>query len=81
MLLLLRILSALQVLIIVDAVLSWVMPVTQFPRKVTTQITDPLYAPIRAILKPERMGGFDISPLLVLVLLQVMESMLRSVVH
>jgi uncharacterized protein YggT (Ycf19 family) len=43
---------------------------------VTTQITDPLYAPIRAILRPERMG-IDVSPIVVLMLIYAMESMLR----
>ena len=58
--------DALWWLIIIDSVLSWVMPVDKFPRSLTTQITEPLYAPFRALLKPERMGGFDVSPLIVL---------------
>lgn len=75
------ILSALKILIFIDVVLSWVMPdSTRFPRNITTQITDPLYAPIRTVLRPERMGGLDISPLIILVLIQVMESMLMKAV-
>jgi uncharacterized protein YggT (Ycf19 family) len=66
-------------LIIIDAVLSWVMPEDRFPRSLTGQITDPLYAPIRAILKPDKTGGFDMSPLIVLMLVYAMESMLRRV--
>ena len=64
-------------LIIIDAVLSWVMPVDRFPRSFTTQITEPLYAPIRMILKPERTGGFDLSPLLMIFLIHFMQSMLH----
>jgi YggT family protein len=71
-------LDALWWLIIIDAVLSWVMPVERFPRSLTNQITDPLYAPIRAILKPERTGGLDLSPLLVMFLIYVMKSMLSQ---
>lgn len=71
-----NILSALKLLIVVDAILSWVMPdSTKFPRNITTQITDPLYAPIRAILRPERMG-LDVSPIVVFMLIEVMRKML-----
>lgn len=71
-----NILYALKVLIVVDAILSWVMPdSTKFPRNITTQITDPLYAPIRAILRPERMG-IDVSPIVVFILIEVMRQML-----
>jgi len=72
------ILDALWWLLVIDAVLSWVMPVEKFPRSLTNQITDPLYAPIRKVLNPERTGGFDLSPLVLLVLIRVMQSMLRS---
>ena len=76
---LMLILSALKYLIFADVILSWVMPdATRFPRKLTTQITDPLYAPLRALLRPERTGGLDLSPMIVLLLLQAMESMLRG---
>jgi YggT family protein len=72
------ILKALEFVIIADVVLSWVMPdATRFPRKLTTQITEPLYAPIHAVLKPERSGGLDFAPLLVILLIQLMQSMLR----
>jgi uncharacterized protein YggT (Ycf19 family) len=71
-----NILYALELLIVLDAILSWVMPdSTKFPRNITTQITDPLYAPIRAILRPERMG-LDVSPIVVLVLIEMMRKML-----
>lgn len=69
--------SALKWLIIIDAVLSWVMPPDRFPRSLTGQLTDPLYAPIRAILKPEKTGGLDLSPLLVLLILFAMENLLH----
>lgn len=70
-------LTALKILIFVDFALSWVMPnKEQFPRSWTTTITDPLYAPIRAILKPEQLGGLDLSPMAVLILIQLMEGML-----
>jgi uncharacterized protein YggT (Ycf19 family) len=73
---LLLIVTGLKWLIIIDAVLSWVMSEDKFPRSLTNQITDPLYAPIRAVLKPERTGGLDLSPMIVILLLFAMESML-----
>jgi YggT family protein len=76
---LLHIVTGLKWLILIDAILSWVMPAEKFPRSVTNQITEPLYAPIRALLKPERTGGVDLSPLLVLLVLYVMETMLARV--
>lgn len=77
---LMLIVKALKWLIFIDVILSWVMPdADKFPRSFTRQITDPLYAPIRAVLRPDRMGGLDISPMLILVLMQIMESMLRRV--
>ena len=73
---LLLIVTGLKWLIIIDAVLSWVMPEDKFPRSLTNQITDPLYAPIRAVLRPERTGGLDLSPMIIILLLFAMESML-----
>ena len=78
MAILILILEALWWLIIIDAVLSWVMPPDRFPRTLTTQLTDPLYAPIRAILRPERTGGFDMSPILVMFAIYVAKSLLQQ---
>jgi uncharacterized protein YggT (Ycf19 family) len=76
---LMLVLTALQWLVFIDVILSWVMPNKEaFPRSLTTQITEPLYAPIHMILKPERTGGFDFSPIVVLIALRVMESMLAQ---
>lgn len=78
--LLLHIVTGFKWLILIDAILSWVMPdADRFPRNITTQITEPLYAPIRAILKPERTGGIDLSPLIVLLILYAMETMLARI--
>jgi YggT family protein len=74
---LMLILTGLQYLIVADFVLSWVMPdPSRFPRNLTTQITDPLYAPIRALLKPDKTGGLDFSPMVILLLVQAMQRML-----
>jgi uncharacterized protein YggT (Ycf19 family) len=70
--------TALKWLIFIDVILSWLMPAEKFPRSLTTQITDPLYAPIRAVLRPDKTGGIDFSPLLILLLIHFMENMLHK---
>jgi YggT family protein len=78
----LSILDILIWLIIIDAVLSWVMPdKAQFPRNVTSTLTTPLYAPVRAILSPEKTGGIDFSPLVLILLIQVVRWMLTRATH
>jgi uncharacterized protein YggT (Ycf19 family) len=56
--------------VIADALLSWFQKPEQMPRKLTRQLTDPLYAPIHAIIDP-RKTGLDLSPIVVIVLLQL----------
>ena len=62
--------------VIVDAVLSWVQAPNQVPRRYTHMITSVLYAPIQAILPPQKLGGLDISPLVIIVALQWIRGML-----
>lgn len=70
-------LQVLEIVLIADAVLSWVFPnKEQFPRSLTSQIADPLCAPFRRLLGGDKMGGFDFSPLVVLIVLQIMRGML-----
>ena len=78
---LLTIVTGIKWLILIDAILSWVMPEDRFPRSLTGQLTDPLYAPIRALLKPERTGGFDLSPLIVLGVLLFLENMIARSIY
>ena len=60
-------LNAIAIVVLVDAVASWfVGDETEFPRNVTAPLTEPLYGPIRAILKPEMTGGLDFAPMVVI---------------
>ena len=77
--LLLLAINALKFLILADVILSWVMPdKNQFPRSLTTSITDPLYAPLRAILNPQKTGGLDFSPFVIIFILIFFENMLEG---
>ena len=58
--------------IVVDAVLSWVQGPHAMPRRLTRLLTEPLYAPIHAILSPSKTGGMDFSPIVVIILLQLL---------
>jgi YggT family protein len=64
------ILSVIQWLVIIAAVISWVNP---DPRNPIVQFlyrsTEPLLRPFRRLLPPGRTGGIDFSPLLVILLI------------
>lgn len=59
--------------IIADAVLSWVQGPEKFPRKLTSSVMDPIYKPIRAVLDPQKTGGFDLSPIILIVGIQLIQ--------
>lgn len=65
-------LQAVSAVIIIDAVLSWVQSPSSFPRSLTGSMTDPLYAPIRGVLNPQATGGIDFSPLILLVVINML---------
>jgi YggT family protein len=65
--------------IIASALISWVSPdprnpVVQFLR----QITEPVLAPARRLLPPWKTGGLDLSPIIVLIAIQILEWLLNS---
>jgi uncharacterized protein YggT (Ycf19 family) len=59
-----------KLLIIADAIFSWVMPPDQPPRSWTLPLLEPIYTPLRRLLAP-MLEPIDLSPLIVLALLQV----------
>ena len=61
-------------MIIIGAVLSWVAP--QSPAvHLVFQVTEPVLAPCRRLLPS--MGGFDLSPIIAILGIQVLEILLR----
>ncbi len=66
--------NLLVILIIADSLLSFFMPPTQPIREALGRILNPIYAPFRRLIPA--MGGFDITPLIVLILVQILESVL-----
>ena len=75
------VLKILTYLIIAEAILSWVQSEGQSPRRELSRITNPLYAPIRSLIPPGRLGGLDISPLILLVLIQLAQRALIGMAY
>ena len=62
--------------IILRIVLSWVSPDPRNPvTLVVTQLTEPVMAPARKLLPP--MGGLDLSPILILLAIQLIQAFFR----
>lgn len=64
-------------LVIADAILSWAQSTEQMPRKLTSQVTDIIYKPIHAVINPKMTGGMDFSPIIVIVVLQIVIGILQ----
>jgi YggT family protein len=73
------ILSVIQWLVIIAAVISWVNP---DPRNPIVQFlyrtTEPILRPFRRILPPRRTGGIDFSPILVILLILFVKVLLSN---
>jgi len=68
-------------LLIIRAVLSWIRIGYDSPFRPVVdgvhRITEPILAPVRGILPA--MGGFDLSPILVIVAIRILQTILRSI--
>ncbi len=74
-----QLLHLLAMLLFVEAIISWVVPNPhQFPRNYLSKLTDPLYTPTRRLLDPQRTGGFDLSPLIWIIGLQILANVLAN---
>lgn len=73
---LIQVLNVFKLLVIADALFSWVLKPNQFPRSLTKPLLDPLYDPMRRALQPFT-GSVDLSPLLVLGVLYALQAFLE----
>jgi YggT family protein len=68
--------------IILRAVLSWL---NSDPRhsavRLLHQATEPVLAPLRHLVRPQALGGLDLSPLLAIVLVQLIRYALLSIAY
>ena len=70
------------ILIIIEAILSWVPDLRWRFRGASTfleKVTEPIMAPFRRLIPPSKTGGLDLSPILAIVALQIVERLLISV--
>jgi YggT family protein len=73
--LLLRLLDIYSVILFVSVILSWTGLAYDYPiMRVARALTEPLLAPIRRVLPT--MGGIDFSPMLLIVLINVLRRLL-----
>lgn len=71
--------NVLTIVIIVDTLLSWVLPPFHPVRAALGRVLQPLYAPIRRVIPP--MGMMDITPIVLLLLVQVITQIAGSILR
>jgi YggT family protein len=68
-------------LIIVEVIVSWgimfgsISPYKPWVRTLR-KITDPILEPFRKLVPPQKLRGFDVSPLIAIVLIQILQGIL-----
>ena len=76
------VIRALIIVIIADALLSWAPELRYRWRELTRiieSITNPILAPFRRLIPPSKTGGLDVSPLLAIIALQILEGIITMV--
>jgi len=64
-------------IVIIRAILSWVNVPSLYPVHVILYyLTEPVMRPFRRIIPPSRLGGIDISPIIVILIILFMDSFL-----
>jgi YggT family protein len=71
--------SILTIVIILDAILSFIVQPDHPIRLALGQVLRPIYAPVRKIIPP--FGMMDFTPLIVLLLIQVLERFIISILR
>lgn len=67
------------IIVLIDTLLSWVLPPFHPIREFFGRILHPLYAPIRRVIPP--MGMMDITPLVLVLLVQVVARIATSILR
>ena len=70
--LLISVLDIYALVIIVAALISWVNPDPYNPIvRLLYKLTEPVFKPLRMLVPPRKLGGLDISPILALLIIQL----------
>ena len=76
------ILSIIQWLVIIAALVSWVRPDPRNPIvQFLYRMTEPILRPFRKILPPQRTGGIDFSPILLILLIIFLKAFLTRLFY
>jgi YggT family protein len=69
--------TVLTISIVIRAIMSWIMPTdaSAFTR-LLLDVTEPVLRPVRRVMPP--VGGLDLSPIVALVLIQLIQNLLVS---
>lgn len=60
--------------VIIRALLSWVSPDPYNPIvQILARLTEPLLRPLRRLVPPHKLGGLDLSPLLLILVIQLVK--------
>jgi len=71
--------NLLSLIVLVDVVATWVLPNPYHPfRQALDRFVEPLLGPIRRVVPP--LGSLDFSPLILLILIQVVTTVLANLV-
>jgi YggT family protein len=79
MMLIVQVLHLFSGFLILEAILSWMVGPHDFPRNHTRKLTEPLYAPLRRVMNPQKTGGLDLSPLVWIFGIQIVAGALAGV--
>jgi YggT family protein len=72
--LLLSLLDIYSWVVIIRALISWVSPDPYNPIvQILSKLTEPVLRPLRKLVPPERMGGLDLTPLILILLIQLVK--------
>ena len=75
-------LQALQWIVIIAALVSWVNPDPRNPIvRFLHAVTEPLFRPFRRLLPPSRTGGIDLSPIFVILVIFLLSRFLARLAH
>ncbi len=67
--------SAYTIVIVFRVILSWIQIPSLYPVAVIAyKLTEPLLKPIRKYVPPHKMGGLDVSPMILLIILMFINS-------
>jgi YggT family protein len=75
-------LQALQWIVIIAALVSWVNPDPRNPIvRFLHAVTEPLFRPFRRLLPPSRTGGIDLSPIFVILVIFLLSRFLARLAY